>query len=76
VRRGSDPCQGPQARWWRISPTAAASFAGVKSKPDTDTPKWRHHARLKVIDVMAQTEELLREARGVIDEENDGNGIF
>lgn len=29
------------------------------------TPQWRHETRIKVIDVLAQTETLLREARGV-----------
>jgi hypothetical protein len=29
------------------------------------TPQWRHETRIKVIDVLAQTEELLREARAV-----------
>jgi hypothetical protein len=40
-------------------------------------PKWRHETRLKVIDVLVQTEELLREARGVLNVSDDDDlGIF
>lgn len=37
------------------------------------TPKWRQQTKLKVIDVLAQTETLLREAREVLDESDDGD---
>lgn len=40
------------------------------------TPEWRYRTRLKVIDVLAQTEVLLREARAVLDGEEDDEGIF
>ncbi len=41
------------------------------------TPKWRHQTRLKVIDVLAQTEALLREAREVLKAGDDDDlGIF
>lgn len=41
------------------------------------TPKWRHQTRLKVIDVLAQTETQLREAREVLEiEDDDDLGIF
>jgi hypothetical protein len=39
------------------------------------TPQWRHHTRLKIIDVLAQTEQLLREAREVLAEGDDDLGI-
>ena len=35
------------------------------------TPQWRHHTRMKVIDVLAQTQELLREAREVFEVPDD-----
>jgi acyl-CoA reductase-like NAD-dependent aldehyde dehydrogenase len=34
------------------------------------TPKWRHRTRLEITDVLAQTQELLREAREVLDPGN------
>jgi hypothetical protein len=41
------------------------------------TPKWRHQTRMNVIDVLAQTDELLREAREVLDDGVDDDlGIF
>lgn len=40
------------------------------------TPQWRHQTRLKVIDVLAQTDELLREVREVLAEEDDETGMF
>jgi hypothetical protein len=42
------------------------------------TPQWRQQTRLKVIDVLAQTEILLREARGVFEVPGDDDelGIF
>ena len=40
------------------------------------TPQWRHQTRLKVIDVLAQTDDLLREVREVLAEEDDDTGIF
>jgi hypothetical protein len=42
------------------------------------TPQWRQHTRSKVSDVLARTEELLREARGVFKDPEDDNdpGIF
>lgn len=40
------------------------------------TPQWRHQTRLKVIDVLAQTEDLLRETRDVLAEGDDDLGIF
>jgi hypothetical protein len=40
------------------------------------TPQWRHQTRLKVIDVLAQTDELLREGREVLSEGDDETGIF
>jgi len=42
------------------------------------TPKWRYNTRIKIIDVLAQTEDLLREARAVLseDEDVDDLGIF
>lgn len=41
------------------------------------TPKWRHQTRLKVIDVLAQTETFLREAREVLEVPSDDDlGIF
>lgn len=41
------------------------------------TPKWRHQTRLKVIDILAQTETFLREARGVLEVADDDDlGIF
>ena len=40
------------------------------------TSKWRQQARLKVIDVLAQTEDLLREARAVFDSPDDDSGTF
>ncbi|MEY3896206.1 MAG: hypothetical protein RLZZ214_1726, partial [Verrucomicrobiota bacterium] len=40
-------------------------------------PKWRHQTRMNVIDVLAQTEELIREAREVLDVSDDDDlGIF
>ena len=35
------------------------------------TPKWRYETRFKIIDVLAQTEDRLREARKVLDAEDD-----
>jgi hypothetical protein len=41
------------------------------------TPKWRHETRFKIIDVLAQTEVFLREARAVLNVEDDDDlGIF
>lgn len=40
------------------------------------TPQWRHQTRLKVIDVLAQTDDLLREVRVVLAEKDDDTGIF
>ena len=41
------------------------------------TPKWRHRTRLKVSDILAQTEVLLCEAREVFDvADDDDPGIF
>jgi len=41
------------------------------------TPKWRHENRFKIIDILAQTQNLLREARGVLDVSDDDDlGIF
>jgi hypothetical protein len=41
------------------------------------TPKWRHQTRLKVIDILAQTDTLLREAREVLNGADDDDlGIF
>ncbi len=41
------------------------------------TPQWRHQTRLKVIDVLAQSEDLLREVREVLaDGDDDDTGIF
>lgn len=40
------------------------------------TPKWRRETRFKIIDVLAQTEVLLREARAVLNGEDDDLGIF
>jgi hypothetical protein len=33
------------------------------------TPKWRHQTRFKIIGILAQTQDFLREAREVLDEE-------
>jgi hypothetical protein len=41
------------------------------------TPKWRHETRMRVIDVLAQTHEFIREARAVLDPGDDDDlGIF
>jgi hypothetical protein len=41
------------------------------------TPKWRHETRMKVIDVLIQTEAFLREAREVLNPGDDDDlGIF
>ncbi len=43
------------------------------------TPKWRHETRFKVIDILAQTQEFLNEARGLLgdsDDDEDDLGIF
>jgi len=41
------------------------------------TPKWRYETRSNIIDVLAQTEDRLREARKVLEVENDDDlGIF
>jgi len=42
------------------------------------TPQWRHQTRLKVIDFLEQTQDLLREAREVFEgpEDEDDPGIF
>lgn len=41
------------------------------------TPKWRHQTRIKVIDILAQTDDLLREARDVLaNPDDDDLGIF
>jgi hypothetical protein len=41
------------------------------------TPKWRHETRMRVIDVLIQTEAFLREARAVLDPGDDDDlGIF
>ncbi|MES2658420.1 MAG: hypothetical protein V4689_07365 [Verrucomicrobiota bacterium] len=40
------------------------------------TPKWRHQTRLKVIEILAQTDTFLREAREVLEVEDDDLGIF
>lgn len=37
------------------------------------TPPWRHHTRLKVNGILEQTQELLREARGVYEIPEDGD---
>ena len=39
------------------------------------TPQWRHHTRMKVIDVLAQTQELLREAREVFEVPDDDDSF-
>lgn len=42
------------------------------------TPQWRHQTRLKVIDILAETDDLLREARDVLasPDDDDDLGIF
>ena len=40
------------------------------------TPKWRHHTRMSIIVVLAETQDLIREAREVLDEDDDDLGIF
>lgn len=40
------------------------------------TPKWRHETRFKIIDILAPTQELLREAREVLKVSDDDPGIF
>ena len=41
------------------------------------TPKWRQETRFKVIQILAQTQEFLREARQVLDVSDDDDlGIF
>lgn len=41
------------------------------------TPQWRHQTRMKVIDILAQTQDLLREARDVLAEPGDDElGLF
>lgn len=42
------------------------------------TPKWRHQTRIKIIDILAQTDDLLREARDVLanPDDDDELGIF
>jgi hypothetical protein len=41
------------------------------------TPQWRHHMRLKIIDVLAETQNFIREVRqGLEAEEDDDLGIF
>ena len=40
------------------------------------TPKWRHQMRLKIIDVLAKTQDLIREVRESFDENDDAPGIF
>lgn len=40
------------------------------------TPPWRHQTRIRIIDVLAQTEDLLREVREVLDRPDDDLGIF
>jgi hypothetical protein len=35
------------------------------------TPKWRHQVRLKVIDVLAETQNLIRDAREVLEDDGD-----
>lgn len=38
-------------------------------------PKWRHHTRLKIIDILAETQDLIREVRKVLQDDED-LGIF
>jgi hypothetical protein len=40
------------------------------------TPKWRHDVRFQVIDILAQTGNLIREAREVLSDGDDDLGIF
>ena len=59
--------------------TSSDALRGLDSAEEEAlaTPKWRHETRLKIIDVLAQTETFLREARAVLDPGDDDDlGIF